>query len=93
VRVVVRVSPTAAAQLQAGADAAGGATAALLRLVGELGGDLHPQHPGVADPSLMRWFVLDGPGDRRAADAAAAALREHPEVESAYAKPADELPG
>jgi hypothetical protein len=88
--VVVKVSPAAAAELQAGTAAEDAEVAGLLRVVREVGGQLRPQHPGVADPSMARWFVLDGLDDRRAAEAAASVLRDDPAVESAYVKPSDE---
>ena len=91
--VVVRLSPRTAAQVQAAPTSVDDAVASLLSLVDRLGGRLRPQHPGVADPSLGRWFVLEGPDDRPTGESAASALRGHPAVEAAYVKPSEELPG
>lgn len=89
--IVVAVSPDVASMLHRG-DAAGSIEATtLLDLVSRLGGVLRPQHPRVDDPSLARWFLLEGPDDARAAQTAEA-LRDHPAVEAAYVKPSEELP-
>jgi hypothetical protein len=89
--IVVAVSPDVASMLHRG-DAAGSVEAtSLLDLAAHLGGVLRPQHPGVVDPSMARWFVLEGLDDARAARAVEA-LRGHPAVEAAYVKPSDELP-
>jgi hypothetical protein len=90
--VVVRLSPRTAAVFQEASTSGDVEVASLLSLVDQLGGRLRPRHPGVADPSLARWFVLDGPDDRGAGESAASALRDHPAVEAAYVKPADEPP-
>ena len=57
----------------------------------ELGSRAEPMHPGVIDPELSRFFVLEVP-DRDAAEGAAARLQQIPSVESAYWKPPDEAP-
>ncbi len=90
--VVVRLSPQTAAALQEASSPGDDEAASLLSLVDQLGGRLRPRHPGVADPSMARWFVLDGPEDRGTGESAASALRDHPAVEAAYVKPSDEPP-
>ncbi len=90
--VVVRLSPRTAAAFHAASPPSNDEVASLLSLVDELGGRLRPQHPGVADPSMARWFVLDGRDDRGTGESAASALLDHPAVEAAYVKPFDEPP-
>lgn len=56
-----------------------------------LGVSLRPQHPGEHDPTLARYFIVEGvaPGlEERVLDA----LRRLPIVEAAYSKAPEELP-
>jgi hypothetical protein len=63
----------------------------LAAVAAELGSRLEPMHPGVVDPELSRFFVLEVP-DRQTAERAAVRMQQSPSVESAYWKPMDEAP-
>ena len=63
----------------------------LRQAVADLGVELQPMHPGVRDPQLARYFVLEVP-DSATAEQAIARLRGTPSVEAAYVKPAAEPP-
>jgi hypothetical protein len=56
------------------------------------GATLVPQHPGVDDPDLSRWYVARV-SDEVAAERLVAALLASDEVEAAYLKPQEEPPG
>jgi hypothetical protein len=58
----------------------------------ELGGTLRPQHPGASDPSLARWYVLEGVADDQRPEALSA-LRGHPAADAARVEPGNALPG
>jgi len=63
----------------------------LTGLASELGVTLRPMHPGVDDASLRTFFLVEAvPAEQ--AETLAARLRRARAVQSAYIKPADELP-
>ena len=55
----------------------------------QLGATIVPQHPGVRDPTLSRYFLAQL-AERAAAERLVDALSAVPEVESAYLKPDEE---
>jgi hypothetical protein len=63
----------------------------LMQTIAQLGLDLQPLHPGASDATLAQFFVAIAPDDTDI-DHALARLRACEAVESAYAKPPDELP-
>ncbi len=83
IEVVVKVRPDAIA-------ADGDGRRRLDACARAVGVALTPLHPGSADPDLASYFAARV--DQRSADAAIAGLRQCPEVESAYSKPAGEPP-
>jgi hypothetical protein len=68
------------------------AAAAAQAVARQAGATLVPQHPGVDDPDLSRWFVAEL-ADQAAAERLIAALLALDEVDGAYAKPLEEPPG
>jgi hypothetical protein len=58
----------------------------------EAGATIAPQHPGVDDPELSRWYSAQVP-DRAVAERLVAALSASDAVESAYMKPDEEPAG
>jgi hypothetical protein len=94
VRVIVVLADETAkvlrAPLQPGAPATGGT--AVLQAVERAGFQLVAVHPRTADPDLRRHFAIDVP-DQESAGRVLAMVRPLAGVESAYAKPEDELPG
>lgn len=89
--LVVAVSPEVAPALTDPQGSGSAEAAGLLARVAELGGTLRPQHPGVGDAALARWFVVDDVADADA-ERVAAAIRELPAVDGAYVKPSEEAP-
>lgn len=89
--IVVAVSPHVASELAHPQGGLGAEATGLLAHAAGLGVTLRPQHPGVDDPGLARWFVVDGVPDADA-DHVAAEIRRQPAVEGAYAQPAAEAP-
>lgn len=72
----------------------GPATAAareLHELAARLGVELHPLHPGVADPLLSSYFVITTDSEV-VAETLLDKLRRCDAVEAAYIKPPDEAP-
>ena len=63
----------------------------LSRVVETLGATLMPMHPGMEDPSLMSYFIVEVT-DPEATQQAIDRLRQLKVVEAAYLKPLDELP-
>lgn len=63
----------------------------LVQSVESLGYRLAPMHPGVDDPALMPYFIVEVP-DMEAADRVIARLERLQTVEGAYVKPPDEPP-
>jgi hypothetical protein len=61
----------------------------VLSVAQRLGATIAPQHPGVRDPTLSRYFLAQLP-ERAAAELLVNALLAVPEVESAYVKPDEE---
>jgi hypothetical protein len=61
----------------------------VLSVTRQLGATIVPQHPGVGDPTLSRYFVVQLP-ERALAERLVDALLAVPEVESAYVKPGEE---
>ena len=61
----------------------------VLSVARQLGATIAPQHPGVHDPTLSRYFFAQL-ADRAAAERLAEVLAAVPEVESAYVKPGEE---
>ena len=61
----------------------------VLSLARELGVTISPQHPGVRDPTLSRYFVAQLP-ERATAEQLVSELLAVPEVESAFLKPDEE---
>jgi len=53
---------------------------------------LQPMHPGTNDPDLMRFFTVEV-SDSASAEQLIARLQQDAEVEAAYLKPPDEMPG
>jgi hypothetical protein len=79
-QLVVAVTPEVAAELRRPEPSA---PAAAIRCVAP---DLAPQHPGIDDPALSRWFVASMP-DAETGARVAAELRALEGVEAAYVKP------
>ena len=65
------------------------AASSVLSVARQLGATVAPQHAGVQDPILSRYFVARPP-DRAAAERLVQALSAVPEVEGAYLKPDEE---
>lgn len=65
--------------------------AAVFDLARQSGAQLQPLHPNVADQELRRYFVVKME-DAQEAEKLAKQLRDLPQVEAAYVKPAGELP-
>jgi hypothetical protein len=87
VEVVVRLTPGLAAD-------AGGESevAALTDVAGTRGFELHPVHPGAAEPELARYLVAEVP-DVDAGRELAEVLGSCAGVESAFVKPPAGPPG
>jgi len=84
-QVVVLVTEQEAALLLRPA----GGKSSVLSVARESGATISPQHPGVRDPTLSRYFLAQVP-ERAAAEQLVNALLGVPEVESAYLKPDEE---
>jgi hypothetical protein len=69
-----------------------GAAGPVQTIARQAGATLVPQHPGVADPELSRWYVANVQ-DALAAERLVVALRASEEVEGAYVKPEEEPAG
>jgi hypothetical protein len=80
VQLVVAVTPEVAAELQRPEPSG---PAAAIRCAAP---DLGPQHPGIDDPALSRWFVARVP-DAETGERLAEELRALEGVEAAYVKP------
>ena len=63
----------------------------LSRAVEALGATLKSMHPGVEDPGLMKYFIVEAP-DPATTQHTIDRLRQLKVVEAAYLKPPDELP-
>jgi hypothetical protein len=87
-QIVVKVRPEFAAGLREGSPEA----AELTKLASDLGLSLRELHPGATDPLLSSYLVADG-DEALLLEAATAQLAANPNVEGAYVKPDDELPG
>jgi len=85
-QVVMRVAPEVADALRDGT--ATGAAAAIRDAATAAGVELVPQHPGVEDPVLSRWFGAPV-ADPEVAEGLAERLRELDGVEAAYVKPGE----
>jgi hypothetical protein len=83
---VVAVTPEVARALRLGEPS--GHAASILAAATAAGAELAPQHSGVDDPALARWFTASGL-DADAAAALAAELRALDGVEAAYVKPGE----
>lgn len=68
----------------------GGTVEQVRRVIAELGGELRPQHPAVADAELSAWYVGEVPAavDEQVLER----LRAIDGVDAAYVKPAAEPP-
>lgn len=88
--VTVMIRENAARALQSPAPSTS-ESRAVLDAARELGVALTPVHPGSQDPALVGVFRVDVP-DLATAERVVTRLRQIPAVESAYLKPADELP-
>jgi hypothetical protein len=89
VEVVVRVTEEEAARLLGRPGAAAGPPGAADAVARRAGVELAPQHPGVDDRELARWFVAALP-DRAAAERLVSELLSAPGVEAAFFKPGAE---
>jgi len=89
VQVVVRVTGEEAARLLGRPGAAAGPPGGVEAVARRAGVELAPQHPGVDDPELARWFVA-ALADRAAAERLVAELLRAPGVEAAFFKPGAE---
>jgi hypothetical protein len=67
------------------------ASEAIVQATTELGVTLEPMHPGVEDPSLASFFMLEV-ADLASAERVIARLQGCEAVEAAYLKPPDALP-
>lgn len=67
------------------------ATEELARAAAQLGVALKPLHPGVEDPALATYFVVEVP-DMATASQVMDQLQRCQAVEAAYVKPPDEMP-
>ena len=63
----------------------------LSQILDSLGVELEAMHPGVEDPILATWFVIETP-DPATAEQVVARLQRRAAVEAAFIKPPDELP-
>ena len=63
----------------------------LMRLLHEAGLALRPMHPGVTDPELQVYFIVDAP-ETVDTQVAVERIRACPAVQAAYVKPPDALP-
>lgn len=63
----------------------------LVRVLGELGAELTPIHPGATDPLLAPYFTVDIE-DMADIDNVLRRLQKCSVVEAAYVKPLDEAP-
>lgn len=63
----------------------------MLPLLRRFGVQAVAMHPGVDDPALALWHVLNGP-DEQSLRQAVAALQSHPGVDAALVKPSGEAP-
>jgi len=70
----------------------GAPLAPLQPLLGQLGLEARPMHPGSTDPTLQGWYTLHHQG-RGDLDDALARLQQAPGVDGAYRKPEGEPPG
>ncbi len=90
VQVTVHLRPEAARTLQ-GERPAGVGAWGVLEAVGDLGVDLRPIHPGIADPELSTHFMVEVP-DQSTAQRIVDRLSDSPVVTAAYIKPEAEAP-
>jgi hypothetical protein len=88
-QVVILVTEQEATHLLRHQEADPHAASSVLSVARQLGATVTPQHPGVRDPILSRYFIAQPP-DRAAAERLVQALSAVPEVESAYLKPDEE---
>jgi hypothetical protein len=86
-RITMQVEPGIAKALHA--ETAAG-DAGIRELVRRAGGTLIPMHPGVSDPELQRFFVVEVPDPR--VPELLDQLRQQPAVQAAYVKPPEALP-
>jgi hypothetical protein len=89
-QVIVRVRPDVAPALH-GRQPPTQASEAILQAMTELGVVLEPMHPGVEDPSLASFFMIEVP-DPASAERVIARLQQSQAIEAAYLKPPDALP-
>jgi hypothetical protein len=89
VRIVVKVTEQEAARLLRPHEGHPAIDSSVLATARQAGAAIAPEHPGVTDPVLSRYFVarLAEPG---AAEALVTALLALSEVEGAYLKPDEE---
>jgi hypothetical protein len=90
VQITVQVSKDVALALQGRAPHTAAADDVLQRVRAH-GLPLVPMHPGVEDPRLGTYFVVEVT-DREIADQVLDELLQSPAVEAAYIKPPDALP-
>jgi hypothetical protein len=88
-QVVVLVTEQEAARLLRPHGQQAPGASSVLSVTRKLGATIAPQHPGVRDPTLSRYFLAQLP-ERAAAERLVDALLAVPEVESAYLKPDEE---
>lgn len=88
--VIVEFEPDAANDLSTGATSSAD-TARLREMLTHLGITLRPQHPGVRDPRLSRYFVAEV-RDASESERVTATLRTLRVVTGAYPKPQAETP-
>lgn len=88
-RVSIKLTSDAAAQLQ-GSASASEPTRTLLETTGQAGVTLEPMHPGVDDDELRTWYYADVDDERT--DEVLDRLRHDAAIEAAYVKPPESLP-
>lgn len=88
-QITLQLRPETALPLHRGQETA--ESADLIQTASDLGFTLEPMHPGVEDPVLATYFIVDVADDSRA-DQALERLRALRSVEAAYVKPRDEAP-
>lgn len=88
-QVVVKVTEQEAALLLRPRGADVPAASSVLGVAQQVGATIAPQHPGVQDSNLARYFLAQVP-ERADAERLVTMLLAVPEVESAYLKPDEE---
>jgi hypothetical protein len=89
-QITVIVTDSAARVLY-GTDPATAESKELLQVTESLDVTIQPMHPGVTDPTMMAYFIIDAP-DMETAERVLTQIQQLKAVVGAYIKPPDELP-